>query len=110
LTLILIIAKIITSTELTKKGRNGEMSIYLGNLSIDEIEARAGIKFPVLLREYMEPRRQHNASNIKQGQWHCFDLPFNLACGDMDTAVEIHKHLKDFSSNFREPLQISIHE
>lgn len=84
------------------------MSIYLGNLSINEIERRAGVEFSAELKEYMEPRKQESASDVKQGKWHCFDIPFVLVCGGMDTATEIHKHLKDFSSDFKEPLQISL--
>jgi len=82
------------------------MDIYLGNLSIVEIETRSGISFPDELKDYMKPRKQENASNIKQGKWHCFDIPFVLMCGDMDTATEIYSHLKAFSSDFKEPLQI----
>jgi len=84
------------------------MSIYLGNLSINEMEKRSGVEFPQELRDYMEPRRQQSASNIKQGMWHCFDIPFMLVCGDMETATEIHRNLKRFGSDFKEPLQISI--
>lgn len=82
--------------------------IQLGNLSIAEIEKRSGVKFPEELVNYMEPRRQQKAEGVKAGQWHCFDIPFNLLCGDMETATEIHKHLAPFSSDFKEPLQISL--
>ena len=84
------------------------MSVYLGNLSIEEIERRAGVDFPDDLKYYMGPRRQEVASNIKEGKWHCFDIPFVLVCGDMDTATEIHNHLKGIGSNFKEPLQIAL--
>ena len=84
------------------------MAIYLGNLSIDDMEKRSGIDFPQELRSYMEPRKQESASNIANGKWHCFDIPFVLVCGDMETATEIHNQLKGFSSDFKEPLQISI--
>jgi len=84
------------------------MSIYLGDLSIEEIEKRAGIDFPKELKDYMGTRKQNSASNIKQGKWHCFDIPFVLVCGDIETAMEIHNHLKGFSSDFKEPLQISV--
>lgn len=86
------------------------MNVYLGNLSINEIEGRSGVNFPDKLKEYMEPRRQENASNVGKGKWHCFDIPFVLLCGDMETATEIHSHLKEFSSDFKEPLQISINK
>jgi len=56
----------------------------------------------------METRRQHKAEGVRPGEWHCFDIPFNLVCGDMETAKEIHRHLAPFSSKFKEPLQISL--
>lgn len=72
------------------------------------MERRAGIKFPPKLVEYMEPRRQQSADNVKQGMWHCFDLPFNLVCGDRETATEIYKYLEPLSGDFKEKLQISL--
>jgi len=89
-----------------ERNRNIKMSIYLGNLSIDEIEKRSGVEFPQDLKEYMEPRKQESASNIAKGKWHCFDIPFVLVCGDKETATEIYGHLNAFSSDFKEPLQI----
>ncbi len=80
----------------------------LGNLSIEEIEKRAGVKFPDELVDYMKPRWQQKAENVGKGKWHCFDIPFNLVCGDMETATEIYNHLKAFSSDFKEPLQITL--
>lgn len=84
------------------------MSLYLGNLSIEDMERRIGIDFTEELKEYMVPRKQEKASNIKKGKRHCYDIPFVLICGDMETATEIHKQLKDFSSDFKEPLQIAL--
>lgn len=80
----------------------------LGNLTIEEMEKRSGVKFTDDLREYMEPRRQQKAENVQVGKWHCFDLPFTLICGDMETAKEIHRHLAPFSNDFKEPLQIAL--
>ena len=84
------------------------MAIYLGNLSIEQMENRAGVEFPDKLKDYMKTRKQESASNIKKGKWHCFDIPFVLVCGDMETATEVHNHLKELSEAFEQPLQISI--
>ena len=84
------------------------MSILLGNLSVNDIEKRAGIVFPQELKDYMDLRWQKSANKIKNGKWHCFDIPFVLVCGDMDTAKEIYKYLSEYSSDFKEHLQISI--
>lgn len=80
----------------------------LGNLSIEEMECRSGVKFPDELVEYMTPRKQEQAGSVGNGKWHCFDIPFNLVCGDMETATEIHNHLSPFSKDFKKPLQISL--
>ena len=83
------------------------MRIYLGNLGIEEIEKRSGVAFSQELKDYMIPRWQQSASNVKSGKWHCFDIPFLLMCGDVSTASEIHKHLKNSGSDFKEPFQIA---
>jgi len=84
------------------------MSILLGNLKIEEIESRSGVKFPGALVDYMKQCKQESASNVKPGKWHCFDIPFNLVCGDRETAEKIYGYLKPLSKDFKEPLQISL--
>jgi hypothetical protein len=80
----------------------------LGNLNISEIEARAGVKFPQSLIDYMKPKHQNLAEGVKKGQWHCFDIPFDLLCGDMETATEINKQLSPLAKDFKQPLGISL--
>lgn len=80
----------------------------LGNLSASQMESRLGIDFPKELKKLMENTHQAEAENIKSGKWHCFDMPFHLVCGDMDTAQKIYNYLKDQSSNCKEKLAISI--
>lgn len=83
------------------------MSIMLGNLSIEDMQKRTGIAFPKELVDYLKPRRQNKASGIKPGEWHCYDIPFILVCGDMDTVKEIYRHLKPLSSDFKETFKIA---
>jgi hypothetical protein len=84
------------------------MSIYLGNLSIEDMEKRAGVAFPEELKEYMSERHQSEASNIQEGKWHCFDLPFILVCGGNDVASTIYEHLRPLTKEFKEPMQIGV--
>lgn len=84
------------------------MAIMLGNLSLDEIQKRADVKFPEELIDFMKTRQQSEANNIKPGHWHCFDAPFTLVCGDRETANFIVKHLKPIGEYFKAALQISI--
>ena len=84
------------------------MNIMLGNLGVSEIEKRLGIEFPEEIREFMKKTRQEEANNIAKGKWHCFDIPFNLVCGDMETATKIFNSVKDRSSECKEQLQFSL--
>jgi hypothetical protein len=80
----------------------------LGNLSVSQIEKRLGIEFPEDIREFMKQTHQAEASNIGKGKWHCFDIPFILVCGDMQTATKIFEGLKPQSDKCKEALQISL--
>lgn len=84
--------------------------LLLGNLSISEIEARLGIDFPAETKSFMEKRHQSSASNVEKGKWHCFDIPFTMLCGDMDTATKIYESVKDKASECKEALHFAIQE
>lgn len=84
------------------------MNIRLGNLRVDEIEARAGVKFSDELKSLLKATHQENASNVAEGKWHCFDIPFTMVCGGMPLAQKIYDHLKDEAANFKEPLSIAL--
>jgi len=84
------------------------MSIMLGNQTVSQIEKRLGIEFPEDIREFMKKTHQAEASNIAKGKWHCFDIPFNLVCGDVETATKIFNSVKDRGGECKETLQFSI--
>jgi hypothetical protein len=84
------------------------MGFMLGNLTVDQIQSRTGVIFSPELIEYMSDRHQDRADNVAPGKWHCFDVPFTLVCGDMETAQAIYAHLKDQSKNFKQAMQIAI--
>jgi len=86
------------------------MSIYLGNLSIEEMEKRSGIEFPEGLKTLLKDTRQEKAKNVQKGKWHCFDIPFMLVCGDMELAHNVHNYLLPFSDSFDKPLHIGVSE
>ena len=85
------------------------MSIMLGNLSIEQIEKRLGINFPDGIREFMKSSHHESASGIIPGKWHCFDVPFNIVCGDIETATKIYESVINQSVNVKEPLEFSIY-
>lgn len=80
----------------------------LGNLDVSQIESRLGIEFPEDIKEFMIQNHQHEAGNVKLGKWHCFDIPFNIVCGDFETAKKIFYSVKDKSSECKEALEFSI--
>lgn len=84
------------------------MPIMLGNLTVDEIEVRAGVSFSHELKELMEATHQQSAANVQEGKWHCFDIPFAIVCGGMPLAQRIYDLLKNDADKFNEPLQIAL--
>ena len=84
------------------------MNIMLGNQSVSQIEKRLGIEFPEEIREFMLKSHQPSAQKIEKGKWHCFDIPFNLVCGDIETATKIFNSVKDRSGECKERLQFSL--
>jgi hypothetical protein len=84
------------------------MRIMLGNLTIEQMQTRSGATFPKELIDYMSDKHQDLATDIKHGKWHCFDIPFTLVCGDIQTATEIHNHLKPLSKSFKQVMQIAL--
>jgi len=84
------------------------MGIMLGNLTIEQIENRAGVVFSDELKQLLNKTYQAEATNIKEGKWHCFDIPFTLVCGGVLLAQEIYDHLKKDSDKFKQPLQIAL--
>ncbi len=85
--------------------------MMLGNLSLNQIEKRTSIKIPKELRDYMEKNKQDNVSiPIKQGKWHCFDIPFSLVCGGKKMVEMVVKNLKPLEDKIKEPISISYTE
>jgi len=84
------------------------MSIMMGNLSIDKIENRLNIKFPEELKRIMNDTRQENVSiKIKEGCWHCFDIPFTLFCGNKQFAATITGYLKPLADQMKCSINIA---
>jgi len=82
--------------------------MMLGNLSVEQIEKRLGIEFPKEIKEFMKQTHQPNANDVQYGKWHCFDIPFNLVCGDIETATKIFNSVKEKSSECKSTLQFSL--
>lgn len=85
------------------------MGIYLGNLSVEQIEKRTGITLSDKHRDYMKANRQEAINNtpLEVGKWHCFDIPFMIMTGNKETAEHYIDMLSTYDwSECKEPLQI----
>jgi hypothetical protein len=84
------------------------MAIYLGNLSVNEIENRVGVKFSNEAVERLTLTRQERAKNIGENEWHCFDIPFMLVCGSTEFAREIFGLIGQHADDFKTPMEMSV--
>ena len=73
------------------------MGIYLGNLTIKELEEKHSITLSDEHRSALESMRQNNADNVKSDKFHIFDIPRVIACGSKDTAIKVYEILKQYS-------------
>ena len=84
------------------------MSIMLGNFSTEQLQIILGIELSKEESDLLESMRQNEASNIAKDKWHCFDMPFVLICGSMDTAIKVHEVLLPYSEKMKRQIKISI--
>ena len=82
--------------------------MMLGNLSVQQMESRMGIEFPEELKTVLNKYHQNKADDIKEGFWHCFDLPFTFVCGGTDLAELMVKHIKPMEEDIKTNLQVSV--
>ena len=83
--------------------------IFLGNLSVKQIEERTGITLSDADREFMSANRQEKVNNteLEVGKWHCYDIPFMLMTHDKQTAIVYRDMLNRYDwSKCREALSI----
>jgi hypothetical protein len=86
------------------------MQIYLGNLSVAQIEERLGIELTEAERSELIASRQAPVNNtpIAPDAWHCFDLPFMIVCGSREMATKVYGILSPYSSQMKCRLQVVI--
>lgn len=85
------------------------MNIYLGNLSVEQIEKEYQVQFSEEDKAWLKEHRQENV-NIKLGadKWHCFDIPRIIAVGSADFRQEIFDRLKNYA--FKDQIGIGVME
>jgi len=82
------------------------MNIYLGNLSVEQIEQRLGIELTENNRKELRSSRQEKASGIESNKWHCFDIPFTIVCGGKHFAEKLTKMLTPYADKMNCPIEI----
>lgn len=83
-----------------------KLGICLGNLKTKDILTRLGIELDERVIEEMESKRIENA-DVPKGRWHGFDIPFQINCGDAETAKYITNILSPLASEFKTQIQIA---
>ena len=73
--------------------------IFLGNLTINEIENRLGIEMSDEHKKELNRTHQDkvNDTPLGDGCWHCFDVPFMLMCDVVDTAVKMRDIFQQYT-------------
>ena len=83
------------------------MGIYLGNLSAEQMAHRLGVKLSPKELERLEAMREQNCNKINgRPVWHCYDIPFVIACGTYDARVAIRDLLQPHVAEMRGSVEI----
>lgn len=85
------------------------MKIYLGNLTINQLEDRCGCKFEKEDYEWLKEHRQDNAEIKAKDKFHIFDMPFMIQAGEeiSDKLIQILTKYND-KKTFKVGLQVGI--
>lgn len=85
------------------------MKIYLGNLTINQLEYRCGCKFEKEDYEWLKEHRQDNADIKVKDKFHIFDMPFMIQAGE-DISNDLINLLTKYNDKktFNERLQIGV--
>lgn len=85
------------------------MNIYLGNLTIKQLEDRCGCKFEEADYKWLKEHRQDNAEIKVKDKFHIFDIPFMIQTGE-GISKEIIDILSKYNNKktFKECLQVGI--
>lgn len=73
------------------------MNIYLGNLSIKQIEREYSVAFTDEDKQWLQEHHQDEASNIQRDKWHFFDIPRVMMTGSNEFAKEIYDRFSKYS-------------
>ena len=84
------------------------MAVYLGNLTIEQVESRLGISLNDTERKFFNNTHQSKCANLLANAWHCYDIPFIMHCGSRGMAVQVNDILQRYADQCKVVLQIAI--
>lgn len=73
------------------------MNIYLGNLSVEQIEKEYRVVFTEEDKQWLQEHHQAEANNIQSDKWHFFDIPRVMMTGSNEFAKEINDRFVNYS-------------
>ena len=80
--------------------------MMLGNMKVEEIEDRLGVKFEKEDADFLRKTYQSKATDIEENKWHCFYIPFTMVCGSQEFAKNVFTMLSKYGDKVKEPLNI----
>lgn len=73
------------------------MNIYLGNLSVEQIEREYQVEFSEEDKAWLKEHRQEKVSiPLETDKWHCYDMPRLIATGSAEFRQELFDRLKNY--------------
>lgn len=85
------------------------MYIFLGNLTVYQLEARLGITLSEEDRHYLAVNRQEkiNDTPLGEGKIHIYDIPLMIMCDTKDTAIKVRDMIMAYHpDSFKETFQV----
>lgn len=70
--------------------------IYLGNLSIEQIEREYCVLFAEEDKKWLLEHHQDKAEEIKSDKWHFFDIPRVVVVGSQEFGRELYNRLTKY--------------
>ncbi len=86
------------------------MGIYLGNLSVKQMQDRLGITLTEQDFNDLNNMRECVIDNVSADQMHIYDIPFMVYCGSYDTAVKVKDILIPYGKDMAGTISIGIRE
>lgn len=83
------------------------MSIYLGNLSVEQMENRLGIILSEEERDKLKSLREEYCANVAGNEKiHIYDIPFCIECGNPSARKTVIGILAPYASKMKTSIQI----